>query len=106
VYCRLRTHSSGFAPAAGSPISITVVCRKPMPITSPRTPPIWIRSPTWTLPLQRIAKYPANAVTTRCIENASATVSTPAAAARLRGSLNQIDSVPNTRKPVVNRLTP
>ena len=47
VNCRLWTHMSGLAPwtLGGWPISMIVVWLKPSRSTSPRTPPIEIRSP-------------------------------------------------------------
>jgi hypothetical protein len=48
VYCRAVIHIDGASDRSpgGCPISMMVVCMNPRATTSPRTPPIAIRSPT------------------------------------------------------------
>ena len=58
VYWRLRTHIAGsaFCTAGGWPISMMVVCVKLSAMTSPRTPPMVMRSPTLKVWPRRMTK--------------------------------------------------
>ena len=73
---------SAFWTAGGWPISMIVVWRKLRAITSPRTPPIVIRSPTLKVWPRKITKYPASAVTTFWSAKASPAVTRPSAVVR------------------------
>ena len=83
-----------------------VVWMKPRRITSPRTPPIEIRSPTVKVEPRRMTKYPAIEVTTCCSAKARPAETSPKAVARRVGSLNQIDSSPRIRTTAESRLMP
>ena len=58
VNCRLLTHMAGSEPwtDGGWPISMMVVWMKPSRITSPRTPPMEMRSPTVKVLPRRITR--------------------------------------------------
>ena len=72
VYCLARTHMAGSAlcTIGGWPISMIVVWMKLSAITSPRTPPMVMRSPTLNVFPRRMTMYPATDVTTFCSANA------------------------------------
>ena len=83
-----------------------VVWVNPRAITSPRTPPIAIRSPTLNVFPRRMTKYPAIAVMTRWSANASPAEISPRPVVRVVGSSNQIDATPNTIRAPTNSFTP
>ncbi len=98
VNWRLRTHIAGsaFCTLGGCPISMIVVCMNPSAATSPRTPPIVIRSPIVKVLPRKMMRYPARDEMTFCSANAIPAVARPMAVVSRAGLSSQIDSKPKT----------
>ena len=99
VNCRDFTHVAGASACSdgASPISRIVVWNGSSATTSPRTPPMTMRSPTENVDPRRMMTYAANAVITRCSANAMPAVNRPAIVASRAGLSNHTETSANRR---------